>query len=309
MYEFYRKVENFKPFVFIAENDQKEITGILLAVLIKEGKGLKGYFSSRVVVYGGPLIIQEKEKPEILARLLDQLVSILKNKSIFIQFRNFFEWSDDEKSIFQNYGFSFRERLNLIVDTTDRANTWSNISESRRRQIRKGLKSGVVIENPKNEKEVREFYKLLEDLYTSKVKKPLPDWSFFKEFYNFSKRGQLGILKLIKNEERIIGGILAPVTEGKGIYEWYITGLDTEFKQNYPSILATWAPIEYGLEHNFEYFDFMGLGLPQRAYGVRDFKLKFGNRVVNFGRFARRNNKQVYRLAEVGYNLLKLLKK
>jgi len=309
MYSFYEKVRNFTPYAFIAEDNQGEIVGVLLAVLIKEGKGLKGFFSSRVVVYGGPLISEDNKKPEVLNGLLQEMVSALNKKSIFIQFRNFFEWSDDEKLIFQKSGFSYRERLNLLVDTKDKKSTWSNISESRRRQIKKGLRSGAVIEDPVNENEVKEFYELLVQLYSSKVKKPLPGWSFFREFYNHSKKGQLGILKLVKKEGEVIGGILAPVTTGKEIYEWYITGLDNLYKSSYPSILATWAPIEYALENKLKYFDFMGLGLPQKEYGVRDFKLKFGNGIVNNGRFARRNNKQLYRLAEIGYNLLRVLKR
>jgi len=140
MFAFYQKVKNFTPFVFIAENEQNEITGVLLAVLIKEGKGLKGYFSSRAVVYGGPLV-QEDEKINILDELLKALVKNLKNKTIFIQFRNFFEWNEEEKQVFNTHGFAFRERLNLLVDTSGEKAFWSGLSESRRRQLKKGLKN------------------------------------------------------------------------------------------------------------------------------------------------------------------------
>lgn len=309
MYLFYKKVQNFEPFVFFAINDIGELSGVLLAVLIKEGKGLKGYFSSRVVIYGGPLIAENKQKPVILDLMLDALVEKLKNKSIFIQFRNFFQWNDAEKAVFEKYQFQFKKRLNLIVDTRDKAKTWSGISESRRRQIRKGLKTGAVIKDPANVKEVREFYDLLVDLYRNKVKKPLPDWSFFESFYNFSKEGKLGIIKILKKDDIVIGGILSPVTPYKGIYEWYVAGLDRDYKKQYPSIMVTWASIHYAIEEKLNYFDFMGLGVPEKEYGVREFKLKFGGQIVNYGRFARRNNKQLYHLAEIGYNLIRLIKK
>ncbi len=308
MFAFYQKVNNFTPYVFIAENEQKEITGVLLAVLIKEGKGIKGYFSSRAVIYGGPLI-QKNNNAGVLNGLLSALVKKLKNKTIFIQFRNFFQWNDDEKQIFQSHGFTFRDRLNLLVDTSSENAFWKGLSESRKRQLKKGLKNKEIkITDPFNEGEVREFYQLLYKLYKIKIKKPLPDFSFFQAFYGASKAGHLGIIRLVKVNDRIVGGILSPVTPGKNIYEWYITGLDKEYKNYFPSIMATWASIDYALHNKLEYFDFMGLGVPYKKYGVRDFKLKFGGEQVNFGRFARRNNKKFYLFAEFGYNIFRFFK-
>jgi len=53
----------------------------------------------------------------------------------------------------------------------------------------------------------------------------------------------------------------------------------------------------------------MGVGIPEREYGVREFKMRFGGKTVNFGRFARINNKTVYTISEIGFNILTLLKK
>ena len=107
----------------------------------------------------------------------------------------------------------------------------------------------------------------------------------------------------------IIGGILSPITPGKTIYEWYVCGLDQLYKDLYPSVLATWAALEYAATHGIPKFDFMGVGLPDRDYGVRDFKARFGGELVNFGRFARINNKAIYTIAELGYNALAWMKK
>jgi hypothetical protein len=53
----------------------------------------------------------------------------------------------------------------------------------------------------------------------------------------------------------------------------------------------------------------MGVGIPGRSYGVRTFKARFGGEMVNFGRFARVNNRLIYFISEIGYNLLALMKK
>ena len=195
-----------------------------------------------------------------------------------------------------------------MVDTLDKDLALSNISTSKRRQLKKAIESGANISEAQTEEEVFEFYTLLLNLYKNKVKKPLPDWSFFKEFYNFSKENKLGIIRLIKFDDKIIGGILSPITPNKVIYEWYVVGLDKEYKKQYPSILATWSPIDYATDNKILQFDFMGLGKPDDYYGVRDFKMKFGNNMVNYGRFGRRN-KFLYGIVEFSYNILRSIKK
>jgi serine/alanine adding enzyme len=184
-----------------------------------------------------------------------------------------------------------------------------NISESRRRQIKKALNNGSSIIEPENIEQIKDFYNILFRLYRYKIRKPLPDLSFFENFYQQSRQGKLGIIRLIKYNDQIIGGILAPIFENKCIYEWYVCGLDKEFKDQHPSVLATWAGIDYAIQNNISSFDFMGVGKPEQEYGVRDFKARFGGELVNHGRLTRINNKSLYSIAEFGYNILAMLKR
>jgi hypothetical protein len=198
-----------------------------------------------------------------------------------------------------------------------RSKVWGNLSNSRRRQIEKGIASGAKIIEPESLSQVKEFYEILYKLYRYKVRKPLADWSFFENFYNLTSpqtqnpkpKTPIGIIRLILYEGKIIGGILAPVFEKKCIYEWYVCGLDHEYKKQYPSVLATWAALKYAIENNIESFDFMGVGRPDVPYGVRDFKARFGGELVSYGRLTRINNKFLYNVAELGYNILVLLRK
>ena len=48
----------------------------------------------------------------------------------------------------------------------------------------------------------------------------------------------------------------------KSFMNGMFVGLDEEFKNVYPSVLATWAPIDYALKNNLKVFDFMGVGVP-----------------------------------------------
>jgi hypothetical protein len=352
MYDFFRAVPRFDPEVIGVGSDSGQLIGILLAVTIREMKGPLSFFSARTVVYGGPLIADDVEnRNEIAGMLLKGLKQAVSGRSIFIQFRNFFSM-EPLSVVFEEKGFHLRDRLNRIVDTSDRERMIRNMSESRWRQIRKGLgiqsavgsrqsavssqQSGVgsqIMEpgtrNPEPEtrnpepgilthariivpsdiSQVREFYDILFHLYRYKIKKPLPPWEFFEQFYIFSREGKLGAILLVEYKGKIIGGILSPVTPGKTIYEWYVCGLDQEYREVHPSVLATWAAMDHACEHSIPKFDFMGLGIPNRDYGVREFKSRFGGEMVNYGRFAMVNNRFFYFIAETGYNFLSLFRK
>jgi serine/alanine adding enzyme len=309
MYELYLETEKMKPVVIGVADSNNKLVGVLSSVIIQEMNGLAGYFSSRTVIYGGPLIDPIcPDKKKILQFILEGLIDEVKNRSIFIQFRNFTDQGEC-LDIYSRNGFYLRDRLNLIVNTSGRDIVLSNMSASRLRQVRKGLSIGATLIEPSSIEQVGEFYNILQMLYRYKVKKPLPSWDFFEGFYTMSKEGRLGIIRLVEYKGRIIGGILSPVTPGKTIYEWYVCGLDQQYKEVYPSVLATWAAIDYAIDHGIPRFDFMGVGIPDREYGVRDFKARFGGEQVNYGRFARINNRFFYGISEAGYNLLTLLKK
>jgi len=259
--------------------------------------------------------------------------------SIFIQFRNFFDLSEYQE-VFEKHGFSFWERLNFLVKLDSMEAVWSRMSVNRRRQIKTGLmldtghrlqatshklhdktcnlkpvacslKPEICNLKPaSNTEEVKQFYEILYSLYKTRVKKPLPAWSFFESFYKMTLENPgSGVILLVIDNDKIIGGILCPISPGKTIYEWYVCGLDEQYKELSPSTLSTWAAMDYGLKNNIPQFDFMGVGLPNKPYGVREFKRRFGGELVNYGRYSRINNKLLYFIAEVGYNLLALVNK
>ena len=309
MFELFDKSNRFEPLVMGAYDKNDTLCGILLGVFIHERNGLAKLLSSRFVIYGGPLLSgDDKLQKESLDALLKELIDQSRKKALFIQFRNFFSLQE-HLSVFQQNGFILFDRLNFILDTSDKEKVLKNMSVSRRRQINKGLSSGAEIVEAENIAQMREFYHILYRLYHYKVKKPLPDWSFFENFFLKSREGKLGIIRLVRYNDKIIGGILSPIWQNKVIYEWYVCGLDKEYKEQHPSVLATWAAIDYAINNDIKTFDFMGVGKPDKEYGVRDFKARFGGKMINPGRLTRINNKFRYHIAELGYNLLGLVKK
>ena len=50
-------------------------------------------------------------------------------------------------------------------------------------------------------------------------------------------------------------------------------------------VSVIWYGIKDAISNNFSRFDFGGAGSPDKSYGVRDFKKKFGGKEVFYGRF------------------------
>ena len=136
------------------------------------------------------------------------------------------------------------------------------------------------------------------------MKKPLAPESFFLNFYRASLEGKLGFILLVKYEGEVVGGMVCPLTQGKSLTEWYICGLDKKWNHVHPSILVTWGAIQYALDYGIPCFDFLGIGKPDVPYGVRDFKMRFGGNVVDYGRYQRINSPGLYRVSRIFLSLL-----
>lgn len=310
-WQLFSQTKNFRPVFIGCVDETGRFAGLLLGVIIREASFLKSLFSSRLVVYGGPLADEKNPQArQIFKLLLDTLITRTNHRAIFTQFRASYDLSPYSDLFLQNK-FTWVPRINLLIDTTDRESIILGLSSTRRRQIRRSLQNGARIIEPANLGQIRQFYEILHELYRHKVRKPLPDWSFFESFFHLIQNQPLGKYFLIECDQKIIGGIMSPYMAGKSVFEWYVCGLDADYRSRgiFPSVLATWAAIEHGAASDCAIFDFMGVGKPDEPYGVRDFKMRFGGTVVNYGRYIRINNQLKYAVAELGYNFLTWLKK
>ena len=304
-YQFFLSVKNYEPIAICSLDDKENINGVLLCVIQKEHKGIAGKFSSRSICWGGPLV--KNNDAEIVEALLKEYEKQIAGKAIYTQMRNMYDCAFMADA-FEQFDYEYLDHLNYHVLTNNREATMKNMSESKVRQIKKSLKAGASIVEAKSITEVENFYAILKSLYKERVKKPLPDKSFFTIFFEQCCKQGKGKYLLIKFEEKIIGGIVCVITPGKAIYEWYIAGDDIQYKHLYPSILATYAAVDYGLQHGLHHFDFMGAGKPEQDYGVREFKSKFGGELKHFGRFEKVHNKSLMAIGKLGLKLIKYVK-
>ena len=316
-YDFFASLpELMEPFVYGVESAEK-LRAVCVGYITKERNPIKQFFTRRAIIIGGLCLANDciNEEVKLLLSTLNFKLSTGSNAPIYIETRNFNDFSP-WKEAFETAGFAYKPHLNFHVDPSI-----NNLSDNRCRQVRKaqatvecltneiivrdssrkeGVNEKIVREDSRKEAEIKEWYKVLSELYRTKVKTPLWPIEFFLEAY------RQGIAKflLVKHSERIIGGSMV-VCDAHTIYEWFECGLNAEYKDQYPSVMATYAGIQLAHQSGCKRYDMMGAGEPGVPYGVRDFKAEFGGKLVEHGRFLCVCNPSLYRLGAWGVKFLK----
>jgi len=299
MFEFWKNQQNYNSIIFFIESDDGECLAFCTGVIMYNGKSIMKLLSKRAIFFGGPLINENENKEEILNFLVLKMEGYLKKKSIYTEIRNFY--SDLYlKEIFNTSKWTYRPYQNYIITLNSEEEVFSKIKPEKRRQIRKALREGVQISYDKTDINIKGVYDVLVKIYKEKVKKPLPTFEFF---ISLMKLNVAGIVS-IQYEDKIIGGGFF-LRDDQNIYDWYRGGLDYDYKKQYPSTIAAWAVLKFGLDNDLKMFDFMGAGLKGEEYGVRKFKSQFGGELVEYGRFLKINNPIVYKMGETALKILK----
>jgi lipid II:glycine glycyltransferase (peptidoglycan interpeptide bridge formation enzyme) len=292
-YKLFSESKGFGAEVFAVENNGA-LTALVVVSIQKES-GIKAQFSKRGIIYGGPLL-SDASSTEFL---LQAVRKYFKNKLIYLETRNFSDYAPYQ-SVIESLGWKYEPWLNYHLLCDEAQSVQRRMSSSRWRQIKQAVKNGSQWKESKSLDEVRDFYSILEALYKEKIKKPLLPFSFFKDLLE----RDLAKYLLVYVEDKVVGGIVCPILDQQKIFEFYVCGLDAEYRNHYPSVMATYAAMEYALQNGIALFDFMGAGSPDEAYGVREFKSRFGGEEVEHGRFIFILNPTMYSIGKIGLKIL-----
>ena len=293
------------------------LRAVCVGYVTKERSALKQFFTRRAIIVGGPCLADDCTDEEVMALLCALKSTLLSGRDgvgfqpIYIETRNFNDYSR-WKNAFAAAGFDYQPHLNFHVDTSSVEVVEANLGKSRKRDIRTTVREGVTIADLSNERVselerermVREYYLILKNLYETKVKTPLFPEIFFQ---TLAKHPDARFL-LTELNGKIVGGAVCVAQAGKCLYEWFACGEDGVYPHVFPSCYATYAGIRYAAEHHMPRFDMMGAGKPDEAYGVREFKAKFGGLEVEYGRFLCITKPLLYKIGTLGVKILKKLK-
>lgn len=277
----YASVPEYEPITLFCVDDEDEIHGILVGHIIKGRSRFLRTLSSRAVMTGGPLV-NENDFSSIPV-LLSELKRRTDREVTYIQFRNLFNMTDYIDNFSEN-GFIYEDHLDILINLDKpEEQLRSELHPARRKQINRAVKRDVEIvvsDHPDHETLIT-CYKILSEVY-QRIGLPLPPSEFFQKAFDIM--GRKGRVKafLALHKGSLIGFRFVLMYKDL-IYDWF-AGSSEEYYDKYPNDILPWSIIIWGKRNGFKTFDFGGAGHPGRRYGVRDYKLKFGGELVNFGR-------------------------
>lgn len=294
-YRFLKESRDYDPEV-VAVAEDEHILGLCVVQVSRSRNPLVQYLTRRAVINGGPLVADDLSI-EAMRLLMSAVREQMQQQAIFTEVRCFHDYSR-WKDAFQTAGWTYAPHLNFHIDCSDAEGMWNRLSENRQRQINRARSLGVRTEQTRNPADLDDWYRILSRLYRWHVHKPLPSRDFFRRLM---ERETLIVVRAPGGQ--IIGGLICVSLPGRALYEWYICGLDEQCRPYAPSVMATWAAMEYANQHGLPLFDVMGAGRPDVPYGVRDFKQKFGGQLVEQGRFITVAQPRLYNLGKAVYRI------
>ena len=301
-YEIIKKTKNWNPYsYFILVKGQ--IVASLLVVLQKEYKGVIGYLTSRAIIWGGPLV--KDNDLNLFDLLMDFFVNDIKKKSIYIQFRNLSNIKFYQSSFNKNK-FYYEKHLNILIKLTSPFELiFDSFHKSKRRNFTKSTNKGVIFKEIYDKDAVYDAYNLVLKTY-SRIELPVPDISHFIALSELINKQMCKFFAVYF--ENIMIGVRVELLYNGIIYDYY-AGADNSHSNKFPNDYLITNILKWGSDNNWIIFDFGGAGKPNKPYSVRDYKLKFSNNLVQFGRYTKINNKVLYALAVFGFYIWKISKK
>ena len=301
--EVYKRTKNYEPITLAAINTKNdEILAVLQAAVIKEMNGILGTFSARSIIQGGPLFVEGENGIKALKLLMEHYDKIARKKALYTQIRTLWDTSNIS-SFLNSIGYEYEERLNFLIDLNrPEEEIWRDIHKSRRKGINRAANKGVVIVELCDKKVIPSFYGIVEETYKN-VTIPLADISLTESAFELLAPKNMATFYIAKYEDMYVGA--RAVLNYKGlIYDWY-AGASSAYLPLYINEALVWHILKEGANNSYRIFNFGGAGKPNEEYGVREFKRRFGGKMVNFGRYEKIYSPIKIKIAEKGFGLYK----
>ncbi len=162
-----------------------------------------------------------------------------------------------------------------------------------------------MFEKIQTKEELTKSVELIKETY-NRVKLPIPDQSLFLSTFGvMNSKNMVKFFKVTFNNKII--GVRFVYCYNKLVYDWY-AGSSTVDIDKYPNDFMPFKIMQWGRDNGYKTFQFGGAGKPDKPYGVRDYKLKFGGELVNWGRFEMVHKPVLMKMGMFAFRLYKRIK-
>lgn len=301
MYQVYQHAQNITPYIIAVVNNG-QVEGILLAQWMSNGGKLAQWLTSRSIISGGPLA--KDNDPVIIDLLLKTYNKLLPIKTIYSEIRPIY----DSATLFgylSTRQWIRKGHYNILLSLNkDEDALYNQMHKERKRNVQTAIKNGLTFREVTTHEEIKNVVTLLQQTYARKHV-PISYLDMFDQVLDIMG-DYAHFIACYTSDGKMIGGQVR-LCYKEMIYAWFAGSDETYFKLR-PNDFLMWNAIVWAKERGFLVFDFGGGGEPGVAYGVRDYKMKYGCEIYDYGRMLYTHRPMTYYLAQKAYKLYHKLK-
>lgn len=300
MIESINQTPKHQSLAFAALDSDDKMIGILAAAKVSTLNGMASRIASRSIWYAEPICDDSDDGIAAMKELIAEHDRVAKSHCLFTEIRPLFESGCERQSLEAN-GYELKDYLNYEVDTASDSETlFSAIGKSGRNKIKRSFRRGVTVEIDNSANGVERMYDLVQTTYT-RSQVPLVDKQVFQNVVELLDDGIVQI-RIAQYEGRDVAAGIGLVFNDR-FFAWY--GGSLREQGIVPFDCLTWNEIEWCSKNNIAVYDFGGAGWPDEEYGPREFKKKFGGKLVRYGRYRKVYSKLKLFFAESAYKMVR----
>ena len=296
MYEVYAQTPHNQPIV-LAVKRYGRIKGLLLAVVITNGNTLTKTFTARSIIIGGPLVVNDD--PQITEVLMHEYRKRLPWYVIYSEIRPIYNM-DSQRELLQSCDFDREGHYNIYLNVRKHESVlWEQLHKERKRNIQQAQKVGLVFKEVRIEEEIRQIIALIVKTYRRKGV-PL---SYEEIFLHANKHmpNNVHYFAAYHGDTMVAGQVRLGYKNL--LYAWF-AGSDEQYFKMRPNDFLMWNVICWAHRNGYKYFDFGGGGKQGVPYGVRDYKMKYGCEIEDYGRYIYTHRPLAYKAGKLGVKML-----
>jgi lipid II:glycine glycyltransferase (peptidoglycan interpeptide bridge formation enzyme) len=299
MFEVFRKTRHYTPLLLAALDDDGKILALLISVKVQTLPGILAALSSRAILFAEPISCNSEDGTAALQVIVKEHDRRMRHKVLFTEVRPLYQQSRERLAL-EACGYEHARYLNYINDLRKGPEEMLQcMTKNARRDVRKGQRQGLTPEDATSISGVDEVYPLLQETFAL-ARVPLASKELFVNALNVLSPRNMIRLFVVRLEGRPVAGSIV-LCHRETVFFWY-AGM-ARLKNICSMEVLYFEMLQWGHTRQYTTFDAGGAGWPDKPYGVREFKAKFGGELVDYGRYRKIYSPLKFAVAEKAYEV------
>lgn len=276
-FDWYSHSPTFSPLMLVVFEGERPVAAMFANITrinrLFRGKLFKRCFISQQPAFFDPSV----SRIDIFQLLITHLVKEVKRKVFLIRYENLGNAIFGYKGFRENKFYSIKW-INIRNSLQRKRKIWDQLSATRKNQVNKAQRKGVVMEELLSAEHLPEIYALIQETNHKKITHRFPPYAYFENFYHHYILKGKGKIMLTRYQGKIIGGAILGFENKQTVYCLYYWGKSKRHKTLYPTIFTLYSAMQLAEDEGFKYFDFMDVGFLNKNAGKSRFLLQFGGK-------------------------------